>query len=83
MSPPVTKIVLAGLLRTAGLDDAALEEVSAAAAFHRVPGDHADDHGREEEEIVVDEDVRGRGLLPYGDGLVTDHDGQARLRGKR
>src|ERR1039457_7458315 len=68
-------------LRSLGLDEAALQESSAKATLDRVPGDYADDDGRKEEEIVVDEDFKRRGLKPHGYGFVTDHDGQARPRG--
>jgi len=64
-----------------GLDEAPLEEVGAEPALDRVPGDHANDDGREKEEVVVDEDLNRRRLQPYGHDLVADYDGQARPRG--
>jgi hypothetical protein len=64
-----------------GLDEAPLEEVDTEPALDRVPGDHANDDGREKEEVVVDEDLDRRRLQPYGHDLVADYDGQTRPRG--
>jgi hypothetical protein len=66
--------VVFGELGPLGFDETPLEEVRADTALDRVPGDHSDDDGGEEEEFVVDEDLEWRGLHPDRNDLVPAHD---------
>jgi hypothetical protein len=77
----VELLVVHGELRPLRLDQPLLQEVGAEPTFDRVARDHADDDGRDKEEIVVDENFNRRGLHPYGHKLVGDDDDQARPGG--
>ncbi|CAN5416396.1 hypothetical protein BH18ACT1_BH18ACT1_02620 [soil metagenome] len=49
---------------------------------YRVPGEHPDDHGRQEEEVVVDEDLERHRSVPHGDELVSEANHQRRRAGE-